>query len=62
MNTIKYRLVGSPSGEVVRVRVTQKFRAMYPPGARRDKRYAVTKAVADRVMSRKGFVRAGSTA
>ncbi len=59
MNVIKYRPVGSPSGQVTRVRVAQKFRAMYPPGAKRGHRYAVTKAVADRVMARKGFVRAG---
>lgn len=62
MNTIKYRPVGSPNGQVVRVRVTQKFRAMYPPGAKLGERYAVTKAVADRVMARKGFVRAGARA
>ncbi len=52
MNVIKYRPVGQPNGKVVRVRVTQSKRAI-------NTRRGVSVAMANKVMDRKGFVRAG---
>jgi hypothetical protein len=49
MNVVKYRPVGRPSAEVIRVRVTQRKRAPYTSHL----------AYVDRVMLRRGFVRAG---
>ncbi len=63
MNVIKYRPVGSPSGKVVRVRVSQTKRAIYgqpkKDGSGFHKPQSASVKTADRVMSRKGFVRAG---
>lgn len=56
MNVIKFRPVGQPSGKVVRVRVSQSKRAIY---ARHRKNLGKSVAMVDKMMDRKGFVRAG---
>lgn len=65
MNVIKYRPVGSPSGKVVRVKVSQSKRAIYS-GWRKDGTRippaALSVARADHIMSRKGYMRAGRKA
>lgn len=55
MNVIKYRQVGTPSAPIVRVRVVQAKRAIYS----RSNGNRATVKLADRAMSRRGFVRAG---
>lgn len=57
MNVIKYRQVGTPNAPIVRVRVVQSKRAVYSRAEGKVNRATVK--LADRVMSRKGFVRAG---
>lgn len=54
MNIVKFRPVGSPSGRVVRVRVTQSKRAMY---ATHRGQYAPSLARTVKSMLNKGFVR-----
>lgn len=54
MNIVKFRPVGSPKGRVVRVRVTQSKRAIYPVKGQRP---GLTVAMANRLMLAKGFVR-----
>lgn len=56
MNNIKFRPVGSPSAKVIVVRVTQSKEALCGSGR------GTSKATAEKVMVRKGYVRAGGRA
>lgn len=61
MNRIKFRPVGSPSGEIVTVKVSQTRRAITAVPAADGKRFhrpqSITVAAANREMLRRGFVR-----
>jgi hypothetical protein len=66
MNIVKFRPVGQPSGEIVRVRISQCKRAIYgQPKAKGNGFHppqSISVKTANRAMLRKGFVRAGGVA